>query len=247
MCRLAVVKLGGSVVTRKNEPEKVDMENIDRCAETLRDYIARGGKLVLILGGGSFGHYTVAKILESKGRLEVADSSPIQLSMLKLVLIVASKLQEKGVPVVVHPPHTICRAGDSKSCDASIIARDLAIGLTPLLFGDAIPSRDGVSIVSGDDLASTLAQALGADCLIYVTSAPGVLSQDGRVLPLVRKLSDVKIIESTGVDVTGGILRKIERALEASVSINNVRIVGLNDLKEALEGLSVGTRIEIER
>ncbi|MEM1873374.1 MAG: isopentenyl phosphate kinase [Acidilobaceae archaeon] len=243
MCRLAVVKLGGSVVTRKSEPETIDYENLASCSRAVREYLDRGGRLVLVLGGGSFGHYAVRKLLESKRGLDARDSSVVQLSMMKLALSVLLELHRSGVPAVAHPPHSICENADAESCDTAVIRRDLSLGLVPVVFGDAIPSGRGAEIISGDDIAAEIASSLRADCLIFVTSAPGVLARNGEVVRVVRSLDEIELFSTEGFDVTGGIARKVERALQASRMVENVRIVGVKDLGRALAGDDVGTRV----
>ncbi|MEM4865183.1 MAG: isopentenyl phosphate kinase [Acidilobaceae archaeon] len=244
MCKVAVVKLGGSVITKKNVPETIDFENLTVCVEALKKYVEKGRKLVLVLGGGSFGHNAVSKILNSKNRLEATDSSVVQLSMLKLATSVLSKLVNENVPAVLHPPHSLCRDGNSSSCNMDLVIRDLSLGLVPVLFGDVIPSaEDGFRVISGDDIAVEAALAVKADCLIFVTSTSGVLSREGKVLELVESLEQVETLPLQAPDVTGGMIKKVEKALKASRAVENIRIVGLKYLSAALEGLNVGTRV----
>ena len=47
----------------------------------------------------------------------------------------------------------------------------------------------------------------------------------------------------SGVDVTGGMARKVKAAIRVSDVIGNVRIIHYKDLPQALAGLDVGTRV----
>ncbi len=243
-CKLSVVKLGGAALTFKSRRETIDWGNLRLAASQLSQYRGGGGLLVVVHGGGSFGHKTVVDILKSKGSLDPGDSSVIQESMLRLALEVVKVLKDAGLKPTLHPPHSICWGGSVGSCSLTVIERDLKLGLTPVTYGDSIPEEGGSAIISGDDLAADIAVKLKADCLVFAIRAPGVLDSEGRVMPLVFSLNQVKVFESRGFDVTGGIRRKVESALRASEFVGNVRIVGLESLLEALLGGDVGTRVK---
>ncbi|MDM7275075.1 MAG: hypothetical protein P3X22_002995 [Thermoprotei archaeon] len=243
-CRLSVVKLGGAAITVKSGHEAIDWGNLKLAASHLSQYRSRGGLLVVVHGGGSFGHKTVVDILRSKGSLDPGDSSVIQESMLRLALEVVRTLKDYSLKPTLHPPHSICPGGRVESCSLTVIERDLRLGLTPVTYGDSIPEEGGSAIISGDDLAADIAVKLKADCLVFAIRAPGVLDVEGRVIPLVSSLDQVKVFEAGGFDVTGGIRRKVESALKASGAVDNVRIVGLESLLEALLGGSAGTRVK---
>ncbi len=243
MCRLAVVKLGGSVITVKDSPGTVDYGNLEIAASQLSRYRSGGGSLVVVHGGGSFGHVEVARIAREKGRLESRDSSRVQEAMLKLALTVIKVLGEWGLNPSLHPPHTMCRGSPPETCDVNVITRDLVEGLTPVTYGDAIPEDGETRIISGDDLAAWIASTLKADCLIYVIREPGVLDEMGNVIPLLTSLNQLKVRQINWDDVTGGITGKVKKALEASRTVGNVVITSLEHLLEALEGKHVGTRV----
>ncbi len=238
-CRRAVVKLGGSVITVKDKPETVNPEAISYTSRTLADHYGTGGELIIVHGGGSFGHYAVKKIIQEKGRLDVSDAPLIQASMLRLAGKLLGSLLEEGIPATLHPAHTLC--GDS--CSLEPLVRDLGAGLAPVTYGDAVVTSRGVYILSGDDLAADVSIAVGADCLIYATNVPGVLKAGGEVVRILY--SDAIHIANgvSGVDVTGGMARKVKAAIRVSDVIGNVRIIHYRDLPQALAGLDVGTRV----
>jgi len=243
-CRLAVVKLGGGVITVKGLPETVDYKSLEEAALHLAEYRGNGGLLVVVHGGGSFGHATVARILREKGRLSPLDSSIVQESMLKLALIVTRVLQDKGLKPSLHPPHSICINDDTSTCNLKVIERDLEGGLTPVTYGDAIPVGGETRIVSGDDLAAEIAARLKADCLVYVIREPGVIGVSGEPLQTLRDVGEVRVVDTKWDDVTGGIIKKVETALKASKTVKNVIITNIENLPKALKGEPVGTRIK---
>lgn len=52
---LVVLKLGGSVVTDKDEPETVDEAGLAAAADAVAP-LAESRRVVVVHGGGSFGH-----------------------------------------------------------------------------------------------------------------------------------------------------------------------------------------------
>ncbi|MCS7107081.1 MAG: isopentenyl phosphate kinase [Acidilobaceae archaeon] len=242
-CEMAVVKLGGGAITRKSVPETVDEENLQAIAQALARFKARDGKVALVHGGGSFGHYAVSQILTERGRLLPQDSSAVQLSMLKLSIHVLRALQSHRLYPTLHPPHSLCLSPSLESCSFAPLARDISLGLLPVTYGDALPDGGSTRIVSGDDLTAKAAEALGADCAIYVIREEGVLDENGNVMRTLSSLQEVKTLRREGFDVTGGIVKKVESALLASKKVQNVRIVGVSALLDALVGNEVGTRV----
>lgn len=240
-CKTVVAKLGGSVITVKDSPETINWDSLDLVLDQVSGFTGSGGRMALVLGGGSFGHYVVSSILSKRGSLSIEDAPSIQLSMMKLGLAFLHRAVEKGIRATLHPPHTFCSVG---SCSFEPLARDLEAGLTPVTYGDAVPGTGSVSIVSGDDLAVEISRRLSAECLFFVVDTGGVIGADGSVLV---ELDNVGLVENRGRrkgwDVTGGMSRKIKAALQAPRT-TLVRIIGTSDLLSAIRGKPVGTLVK---
>ncbi|MEB3844385.1 MAG: hypothetical protein LRS48_01720 [Desulfurococcales archaeon] len=235
-CGSAVIKLGGSVITDKTKKYTINTHNLDRIVGTIKEYVTRGGRLALVHGGGSYGHFEVKAIEDAKGVLEPVDAPRVQLSMLRLAVQVLDKLVSNGIPAVLHPPHTLCHDGRVENCKLGVIVKDYDMHLVPVTYGDAIPVEDGVKIVSGDDLAAALASILSTDCLVYVIDKPGIIGEKGDVIPVVTSIGNLKIVQETGdVDVTGGITHKLTVALDlARTYRGNVIITNIDGLQRLL-------------
>ncbi len=216
-CERYVIKLGGSLITDKNRPYTIRKDVVAEAASTLSEAHHRDIRLVVIHGGGSFGHYEVEAIEKEKGLLFSSDAPRIQASMLRLAIEIVGSLLARGVPASLHPPHTLCARWPS-NCWLQPIIRDVEIGLVPVTYGDALPGGDdNVVIVSGDDLALSIASLLGTGtCLVFAMDKGGVLGEDGRVLPIIRPGSRIARLEGENYDVTGGIERKLAAAFEAA-------------------------------
>lgn len=238
-CSLAVVKLGGSAITDKSSPETVRWDVLESLSAQVASYLEAGGRLALVHGGGSFGHYIVKKLLSERGRLGPSEVAEVQREMLLLGITVVNSLLSHGVPISLHAAHSMCIS--ERSCDLTPMLRDLAVGLTPLTYGDAVLTEGKGVVVSGDTIASMLASKANADCLIYVSDVEGVIGPEGKVLRVVSPRDEIANVAARGVDVTGSMRGKIVEA--ASAKIPNTRIVRWDMLLKALNGEDVGTRV----
>lgn len=237
-----VVKLGGSVVTFKDKPYTVNAGALGRLSRLVSKLYASGARVALVHGGGSFGHTAVSEVSARRGVLDSVDVAFIQYKMLELALAVSKALIEEGVPATVHPGHSTCRR--SGKCVFNQIYMDLENGLVPMTYGDAVYDDRGYTIISGDDLAFWMASALHAGRIIFVTSVPGVLDVEGRVIRRVTSIEQVVDLGTRGYDVTGGMRRKVEAALEYSSQHDaEIRVVDLDGFETLLEGGEAGTVI----
>ncbi|MCE4627751.1 MAG: hypothetical protein F7C34_01185 [Desulfurococcales archaeon] len=249
-CRAYVVKLGGSLITVKSMPRTIDEKTLVKAADIVAYARVRGASIAVVHGGGSFGHHEVGAILRAKRRLEPADAARIQKAMIDLSIVVVEKLLERGVPASMHPPHTYCYQG---TCNYEALKRDLTLGLVPVTYGDALPTRDGVTIVSGDKLASDLSLEIGpGSCLVYAMREEHVLSPEGRPLRVVRSLQDFSVVGGgSQSDFTGGIKAKVAEAMRAAAGGVRVVITGIEGLEKILvrgeDPENVGTLIVPKR
>ncbi|NHV99801.1 MAG: isopentenyl phosphate kinase family protein [Thaumarchaeota archaeon] len=226
---LIVVKLGGSVVTRKDEPFKPNTLVIEQVSKQvsglLRDY-----SFILVHGGGSYGHVVASEHRVDEGYLEpnqLIGLSRVKLSMNELTQLILASLASHGVPAVPVTPVSCltCSSGRIESFFTRPLRMMLSLGLVPLIPGDIAmdSSEKRFTIVSGDQLASFLAVRLGAVKLIYGTDVDGVFTSDPRLNPdasLIRRLNRRTIRGFAASlrpgDVTGGICKKIEEGLYAA-------------------------------
>jgi acetylglutamate kinase len=86
--------------------------------------------------------------------------------------------------------------------------------------------------VNADEAAGTLAGALNADVLTFVSDVAGVLDEGGNPIALLSTAETETLIE-TGI-INGGMIPKVRTALGAiSKNVANVRIVNLAGLARA--------------
>ena len=221
-----VLKLGGSVITFKDREQEANIEAIRRLAGEIAE--AKPESLLIVHGGGSFGHPKAKKHGIFKGyggeRKQLLGFSETRTAMLKLNSIVVEKLVEAGLPAIGLQTSalTMNRAGKISRLNLQPILGVLRLGGIPVLYGDATLDRDwGFSICSGDDLVATLALKLRSPLTIVGVDVDGIYTSDPKTNPKAKLIEKINIGSrefggllgslkgSEAVDVTGGMRRKI--------------------------------------
>jgi len=255
-----VLKLGGSVITDKEKPFTAKIDVIDRLASELSEY---DGKMIIIHGGGSFGHPIAHKYKIKEGYKEnqqFIGFAETHLSMQKLNTIILQRLIKYGIPAVPVPPVSIIFSenGIIKNIEYNAIENMINMGFVPILHGDTVlDEKIGFTIVSGDQIAAHLSVKFNATYLIFVLDVNGLYVKDPRKFPnanLIEKI-DVQTLKKTvdafkgrkGIDVTGGIAEKVKWIIYAAERGTQVILINGNisgRLKEILRGgKTIGTYI----
>ncbi len=240
-----VVKLGGSVITRKDEPETVDAERLADLADALADTGTED--LVVVHGAGSFGHYHADEhgVSTAVGTRDAEAIREIHGSMERLNDRVIGALATRGMPAVPVAPFSVGRRDRESDLlfPVAQIETMLEEGFVPVLYGDVIVHAwRGATIVSGDELVVALAEGLDADRVGLCSTVPGVLD-DNEVIPEITSYEEVAEVvgESEATDVTGGMAAKVRALLELNAPAS---VFGIDELAAFLDGESPGTRIE---
>lgn len=245
-----VVKLGGSVITEKNRPETLDGPALSAAADVIAEAqsTAAVGELAIVHGAGSFGHHHANRhdVTVDRGTHDAAAVLAIHGAMTTLNRFVLSRLHDRDVPALpVHPLSAAARDADGTlSCPLSQVETLLGEGFVPVLHGDGVAHRgNGVTILSGDELVGTLAEGLAADRVGVCSTVPGVLDDDGEVIPEITAFEDVKAFlgGSEATDVSGGMAGKVRALLELEAP---AYVFGPDDLSAFLHGEAPGTRID---
>jgi isopentenyl phosphate kinase len=239
-----VLKLGGSVITDKSSPETVAEDALGRAADAVA---AHDGALVLVHGGGGFGHPHAERhgVTTDEGTRDARAVADVHGAMAELNAAVIGALLDRDVPAVpVHPLSAASRdAEGALSLPVETPRRLLGEGFVPVLHGDVVAHEGrGVTVVSGDELVVGLAHGLGADRVGLCSDVPGVLDADGAVIDRVEALEDVAdaLGGSTDTDVTGGMAAKVGELLTLGAPAN---VFDLDGLAAFLGGGDPGTRV----
>lgn len=256
---MQILKLGGSVITHKDRDFSVDMGNVVRLAEEIADV---GEPLIIVHGGGSFGHPVAEEYGIADGYVDVSQLIGFvktHQAMVQLNKLITDALIEEGVPAFSLSPSSFVTTRGKRlvSFEYKPVQDLLSLGLTPVLFGDAVlDESQGFAILSGDQLIVELAKKLGVSRVILGSDVDGIFTDDPKLVSdaeLIRELSlseykeKANVSEATSTDVTGGMSGKISEAAEAvragiPVVVINAGVPGR--VRSALLGENViGTRI----
>ncbi|MGC2289868.1 MAG: isopentenyl phosphate kinase [Thermoplasmata archaeon] len=251
-----VVKLGGSVLTRKKEAARVRPKVLHRLAEELA--LPGGPPTVLLHGAGSFGHPGAVRWNLARGPTDASErahrlrgAAIVGAEVRRLHVAVLQALVDVGLSPFSIPPQPIAlsRAGKLVRLDLEPFRRALARGGIPVSFGDVVPDEEwDFSILSADAIAVELVRGLPSRRLLFVSDVEGVLApalpgQRRRPIPLLTPDLIGSLRPTAGVpDVTGGIRAKAEAMLAAAGAGADAGLIsGLRHgaLSRALRGESV--------
>jgi len=249
---MEILKLGGSVVTKKDQPKTPNVEAIRRLAREVATAGPR--KLIVVHGGGSYGHPLAKEYNISAGYStprQLAGFSLTHQAMVELNKIVVEAFLDAGVPAVSIAPSSFIVTEDRRiiELDTSVVSKAIESNFVPILYGDAVlDSVRRFTILSGDQLAVRLATELGAEKLIFGVDVDGVytanpkLAKDARLieeLSLSHMKGMVRIGEALSTDVTGGMLGKVNEAaaaVEAGVEVQLLNALEPDAVNAALRG-----------
>lgn len=245
MQELVFLKLGGSLLTDKTRPEALRADVLARLAAEIAAAREQRPDLRLLVGhgSGSYGHVTASRYgtragvrtaEEWRGYAETARSAA------ELNRLVLDALWQAGMPVLRIQPSASARCYDGElvGMDARPVIVALERGLAPVVYGDvALDDVRGGTIVSTEQIFSWLAPRLQPARVILVGEVAGVLTVDpasaqpAQVIPEIHPdmLPDLAqaLGGSRGVDVTGGMVAKVQAmlALVAAAPSCGVRVV----------------------
>jgi len=226
--QLVFVKLGGSVITDKTQPETARPQVISRLAEEIAVALTACPDLRLVLGhgSGSFGHPVAQQhgthlgVHGPDGWRGFAEVAAVAARLNRLV---ADALLAAGVPAWSIQPSASarCRDGELLSLETDPIKEALAHGLVPLVYGDvALDEVRGGTIISTEQIFAYLARRLRPARLIMVGQVDGVFESDPLRDPTARLIPEItwqnwaevrtQLGGSHAADVTGGMLAKVE-------------------------------------
>lgn len=224
---LIFCKLGGSLITDKRREATPRSGVITRLAAEIASATAErpGMRLLLGHGSGSFGHFAaeahgvhLGNLADWRGYAETGAAAQ------RLNRLVVDALLRAGVRAVSVQPSASaqCQAGRLVEMATEPIATLLAEGAVPVVFGDvAVDAAQGCTILSTEQVLAYLARAFQPERMIIAGEVAGVYSGDPLRDTVVRLIPEITpanydsvrtmLRAAFGVDVTGGMLSKVEQ------------------------------------
>jgi isopentenyl phosphate kinase len=257
-----VLKLGGSVITNKEKQLTPNLPAIGRLASEISR--ANVSPLVLVHGGGSFGHPIAKQYSIEEGykdQSQIMGFSKTRQAMTTLNKLVVDSLIQHNIPAVAVQPSSciITKQGRIRVMEERPLRKLLEMGFVPVLCGDAVlDSDEGFAILSGDQLVSSLATRLEAERIIIGIDVDGLYTSDPKTDSKARLIQHIaphelrkvqhEIEEVRVTDVTGGMLGKVVELIpvvEKGIQVIIVNAAKPSNVYKALKGERVlGTVIE---
>jgi isopentenyl phosphate kinase len=260
---LNFLKLGGSLITDKNQPSTPRLKIIRRLCQEIA--LARQSHpdlhLVLGHGSGSFGHVPAREHATREGVLTTEQwqgFAQVWYQASSLNRLVVEGLQKAQIPVVVFPPSAgvIASQGKIQTWDIKPLMLALATGMIPVVYGDVAFDRTlGGTILSTEDLFAYLAPKLKPARILLAGLEAGVWEDYPRRTRLVSEITPENLpaiapsLEgSAGTDVTGGMTSKVRRMMEVAQTVEGLQVLIFTGevattLQKALSGSFPGTLI----
>ncbi|MBN1659559.1 MAG: uridylate kinase [Anaerolineae bacterium] len=228
MTNLVFLKLGGSVITDKTQPETPRPDVLARLAAEIAAALRACPDLRLVVGhgSGSFGHVaarrhgTRAGVRDTAGWHGFAQVAAVAAHLNRLV---DAALLDAGVPAFSIQPSASahCHAGALVSLETAPIETALARGLVPLVYGDvAFDDVQGGTIISTEQILAYLALRLRPARLLLAGIVDGVYDADPLSHPGATPIPHITPAHwqairsglggSHATDVTGGMASKVE-------------------------------------
>jgi isopentenyl phosphate kinase len=260
---LYFLKLGGSLITDKNQARQAQRDILARLSREISSAYHTDPDLQLIIGhgSGSFGHVAGQKYSTRQGVHDKAGWQgfvEVWKDARALNQIVVEALLEAGLPVIAFPPSAavISNTHYVASWNLEPIRSALAAGLMPLVNGDVVFDTNlGGTILSTEDLFIYLATMLKPERVLLAGLEPGVWTDFPACTRLAERITPTNLNAiaknlsgSISIDVTGGMVQKVEDMLELTARVPGLQAVifsGLQDdlLRQALLGVFAGTII----
>jgi isopentenyl phosphate kinase len=225
---LIIIKLGGSIITFKDQPLTPNYQAIDKIANFIKE-LKKIYKIIIVHGGGSFGHYWSLKYDMHTKPFAYSDEGVARVheSMIKLNSIIVEKFISTNLkPFSIHASTFVF---NNSVCSEQILDMMNMIknnDIIPLTYGDVVHTSHGnFSILSGDTLMKVLSINLNPRFSIFTTNVDGIYDDpiNGKLISnilqnknksLLTNNHDTKIEYSKMLfDVTGGMKRKISESM----------------------------------
>ena len=230
MKKLILVKIGGGVITDKRLHYGLREDVLKRLSLEISEATSKliDTNLIIGNGAGSFAHFSAHKYRTIEGF--VNEESKVGMGWVrhdavKLNQIVFEQLLSADVPVFSFSPSSFMSVKNGKTAKVFMdsVVDSMDNGIIPLVYGDVVvDSKKGCDIYSTEKVFDELAKCFARKYsvrVIHISSEDGVYKTgQASVFAEInnKNFSEVKehLGGSNGVDVSGGMLHKVEECLE---------------------------------
>ncbi len=275
MKKLLFLKIGGGVITDKTKRYGLLEDILVQLAREIATGYEQleDTDLVIGNGAGSFAHYSAHEYRTAEGFVDERSqigAGWVRYDAIKLNQLVFEELLRVGVPVFSFAPSSLITVDNGRAEHVCMegVETALAKGMVPLVYGDVVIDKTkGCGIYSTEMVFAELAKRLVTQYeevkVIHVSSEDGIYKNSkckklgarvdpDEVVELITNKNFAKVTSlvdgSHGIDVTGGMLHKVQECLELTqIGIKSQIVSGLVEGRVKMAMLSqkvIGTRIE---
>lgn len=250
---MIIVKAGGSAITDKLRPYTPRIYVMELIADQLKEI---GDSIILVHGGGSFGHFPAKKYRLNEGymspeQIKGFSKTKEKMEVLNNIFIKILNQKVNAVPI----QSSACIITKNKEIFkffSEPISKIISFGAIPVLYGDTVfDEKLGFCILSGDKIIYELSRIFKPEKIIFGTDVDGIYDKDP------KKYKDAELIKELSIkefsidigdidDVTGGMkgkLEEIKRMVKLGIEVDIINITEKGRILEALDKDFKGTRI----
>jgi isopentenyl phosphate kinase len=256
------LKLGGSLITEKHQAFTANHSRLRSLVQEIKSSYQQGEyRLILAHGSGSFGHQA-AKIYGTRHGVHSQEDWMGFLEVWKqaraLNQIVLDACLEAGLPVLAFPPVSAVLSKDRQilSWDTAPIQTALDHRLIPVIYGDVIfDQKLNGTILSTEELFIGLAEHIPPQSILIAGIEDGVWEDFPACTKLLKEITPQVMLSqqdnisgSQAVDVTGGMLEKVNQMLNLvqyhpEIHVQIFSGVNPGNVRKVLDGDHLGTVI----
>jgi isopentenyl phosphate kinase len=261
MAQTCFLKLGGSLITDKDQAQTALLPQIDAIAAQIAEFIHTHPETRLLIGhgSGSFGHVAASRYHTRDGvhtSAEWIGFSEVWLAARALNQIFLERAEKIGLPVISFPlsAGTVTHHGSPIDWNSAPIQAALEHHLLPIVYGDvAFDDQLGATIVSTEEQFAALVPSLKPQRILLAGLEDGVWSDFPTCTTLIPEITPAsypsltaRIFGSASTDVTGGMASKVKSMLSLIQQYPQLQVQifsGKTDgaIYQALKGDPIGT------
>jgi isopentenyl phosphate kinase len=264
--QLIFLKLGGSLITVKDQPMTPRVDVIKNISQEIAKVVQDHPDINLVIGhgSGSYGHTEAAQHQTQSGGQGKGfwrGFSEVWKAARELNQIIVKHLSEAGLPIIAFPPSAGVIADNQKiiSWDIEPLQSALTHHLIPLIQGDVIFDQTlGGTILSTEQFFAHLAELLHPQRILLAGLEAGVYKDPMKPEDIIKHITPStfssilpNLSGAQTPDVTGGMSSKVKFMLSLLAAVPDVTIQifsGLTSgcIAKALAGAPLGTIITSE-
>ncbi|MEA1994270.1 MAG: isopentenyl phosphate kinase [Euryarchaeota archaeon] len=249
---MIIIKAGGSAITDKSSEDTPRRDVMERIADQLQEV----GSVILVHGGGSFGHfpareYNLANGYRSPDQIKGFSKTKEKMEILNNIFIDILNKKVNAVPIQ-SSACIITKNKEISTFFSDPIKKAVDLGMIPVLYGDTVfDKKIGFCILSGDRIIYELSRVFSPEKVIFGTDVDGIYSKNPKEFPEAELIKELSLREFSAEiadtnDVTGGMkgkLREIRRIVDQGIEVDIINITEEGRITASLHNECIGTTV----